>query len=160
MQNGKFGSLAGKAEEPFRVVLLDPQTDLPLKDVNGKEAFIDVLSTQSEVGRKFDRSQRTQTMRRAMRGRTQEQSEDDTLETNFAKLAQLTVAWHLVDPKTKEPLFVDVSAENAAEFYSLPLAWSFYLQAWLAANEPANFLPSVSNVSSPSPRKNSATVAG
>jgi hypothetical protein len=160
MINGKFGSLAAKVDEqPYRVVLTDPQTGAPLKDTDGAEAFIDVLSAQSAVGRKFDREQRTASMRKAMRAGRNQSDVEDELQINFAKLARLTVAWHLVDPNSKAALDVEVSVENAAEFYSLPLAWSFYLQAWLAAIEPANFLPSASNVSLPSPRSSSATPA-
>ena len=45
------------------------------------------------------------------------------------KLARLTVAWRLVDPVTKEPLDVPYSPETAAEFYALPKAYPFFLQA-------------------------------
>ncbi|MEI9804101.1 MAG: hypothetical protein WDN48_06055 [Pseudolabrys sp.] len=140
MTKTSFGSLWGDVTAPFRVVLIDPQTDLTLEDSAGNEAFIEVLSAQSEVGRKFDKEQRAQFQRRAMRGRNQQIIEDDQLEQNIAKLARLTVAWHLVDPLTKEALDVPLSVETATEFYSLPLAHSFYLQAFLGANEAANFI--------------------
>ena len=139
-KTSSFGSLAGDVSVPFRVVLIDPQSDLPLKDSAGKEAFIDVLSAQSEVGRKFDKEQRAQFQRRAMRGRNQQIIEDDQLEVNIAKLARLTVDWYLVDPVSKEPIDVPLTVETATEFYSLPLAHPFYLQAFLGANEAANFI--------------------
>jgi hypothetical protein len=138
----KFGSLADDVTAPFRVMLIDPATDLPLKDEDGKEAFIDVLSAQSEIGRKYDKEQRAQFQRRAMRGRNQQIVEDDQLEQNIAKLSRMTVAWYLVDPSTKKPIDVPLSVDTAAEFYVLPLAWPFYMQAWLGANEAANFIKS------------------
>lgn len=135
----KFGSLSGSASDPYRVVLIDPATDEPLKDANGGEAYIDVLSAQSETGRKFDRERAQLITRRAMRSRGRD-IDDDQFQANVQKLARLTVAWRLVDPVTKEPLDVPYSLETAAEFYALPKAYPFFLQAWLGAHEPANFI--------------------
>lgn len=102
----KFGSLSGSASDPYRVILIDPVTDEPLRDVNGVELFIDVLSAQSDAGRKFDHERAQVLTRRAMRGRAKDIVDDDQFEANVQKLARLTVAWHLVDPATKEPLDV------------------------------------------------------
>ena len=139
----KFGSLSAKVEKPFRVILLDPATDLPLKDKDGKEAYIDVLSAQSDAGRKFDRERQTQMARRAMRSRNQVLDED-AFEINTAKTAALTVGWYLVDPSNGEPIDAAFSMEAALEFYRLPLAHPFFMQAFVAAHETANFIKSSS----------------
>lgn len=136
----KFGSLSSSVDEPYRVVLIDPKTDELLVDVNGDEAFIDVLSSESDVGRKFDRDRQKVITRRAMRNRSQDIVDDDQFEVNILKLARLTKGWHLVDPVSKEPLDAEFSQDAAIEFYRLPLAKPFFLQAWLAANESANFM--------------------
>lgn len=140
----KFGSLSASADVPFRVVLIDPKTDEPLKDTSGAEAFVNIISVQSEIGRKFDRERQKVITRRAMRNRNQDLIDDDQFEINIAKLARLTTSWHLVDPVSKEPLDVQYSYDAAVEFYKLPLAHSFFVQAWVAANEPANFMQSSS----------------
>jgi hypothetical protein len=136
----KFGSLSSSVDEPYRVVLIDPKTDEPLVDLNGGEAYIDVLSSQSDAGRKFDRDRQKVITRRAMRNRSQDIVDDDQFEVNILKLARLTKGWHLVDPVSKESIDADFSQDAAVEFYKLPLAFPFYMQAWLAANEPANFM--------------------
>ncbi len=135
----KFGSLSAPADQPFRVVLIDPATESPLKDAAGNEAYIDVLSAQSEAGRKFDRERSQIITRKAMK-RSGALPDDDQFEANCAKLAKLTRAWHLVDPATKQPLDVPCSPENAAEFYAAPLAFPFFMQVMTAANETANFM--------------------
>lgn len=155
----KFGNLDDEKDEPFRVVLIDPKTDLPLKDNAGKEAYVDVLSSQSDAGRKFDKDQRAKYRRRISRGRSQEIMEDDQLDENIAKLAHLTVGWYLVDPVTYAAVDAPFSTDVAIEFYRLKKAWPFYMQAWLGANEAANFIKSASKSSSPSPGTPSATPA-
>lgn len=136
-----FGSLSGAASSPFRVVLIDRISGKPLVDTEGKEAYIDVLSAQSEVGRKFDRERTQAANRRAIVGLN---TEEDTLAENIDKLAKLTVGWNLVDPVSKEALNVPVSVEAAKAFYTLPGAFHFYVQAWVGANEPTNFIKSSS----------------
>lgn len=132
-----FGSLSGAASDPFHVVLIDRVSGKPLVGTDGKEAYIDVLSAQSDVGRKFDRERSQASQRRAMVGLN---TEDDALAENIEKLARLTVAWNLVDPVSKEPLGVPVSVDAAKAFYALPGAFHFYIQAWVGANEPTNFI--------------------
>lgn len=136
----KFGSLSAPADQPFRVVLIDPATEAPLKDTEGQEAFIDVLSSQSDAGRKYDRERTQVITRRAMKSRSGVQVDDDQFEANVTKLARLTKAWRLVDPATKQVLDVPCSPENAAEFYAAPLAFPFFVQVWTASNETANFM--------------------
>lgn len=135
-----FGSLSGSASDPFRVVLLDPSTDLPLTDVDGKEAYIDVLSMQSEVARGIDRKKSQALARKVMKGKIRDYSDEDQFLENVEKLANLTTGWYLVDPSSKKPLDVPFSVEAAAELYKLPLAFQYFMQAWVGANEPANFI--------------------
>jgi hypothetical protein len=144
----KFGSLSGSAEEPFRVVLLDPSTDQPIVDVNGQSAYVDVLCAQSDAGREYDRERNSAQLRKAARGRAS--FDDDLFEANVAKLSRLTVGWHLVDPVNRAPLDVPCSEENSAEFYRQKLCYSFFQQVFAAAHDTGNFLMRSSKSSSSS----------
>ena len=144
----KFGSLSGSAEEPFRVVLLDPSTDQPIVDVNGQSAYVDVLCAQSDAGREYDRERNSAQLRKAARGRAS--FDDDLFESNVAKLSRLTVGWHLVDPVDRAPLDVPCGEENAAEFYRQKLCYPFFQQVFAAAHDTGNFLTRSSKSSSPS----------
>lgn len=155
----KFGALAANVSQGFKVVLIDPLTDLPIKDASGKEAFVEVLSADSEKGRAFENERAKQFNRRMMRGRAAQEEGEDQRQNNIAKLAALTASWHLVDPATKSVIDVPCSEANATELYSEPgMGWLF-MQAWLGANETANFIKRSSKTSSPSPSTSSAATA-
>lgn len=142
----KFGSLSSGMAASYRVKLIDPLTDMPLKDKDGAQAYIDVQSAQSETGRSFDRMRQQASLSRMNLG-TVVEDEADPLKQNAEKLAALTVGWHLVDPVTKEALDVECSREAAAELYILPHAYPFYLQGWVAAHRSGNFMKGSSDVS-------------
>jgi hypothetical protein len=155
----KFGQLAAATSETFRVELIDALTDTVIKDKAGKVAFIEVMSADSEVGRKFDKEQRAIFRRKQMKSRNGIVEGDDQLEENINKCAVLTKAWYLVDPATREEIAVPCTAENAVELYSAPgMNWLF-LQPWVAAQNAANFIKRSARTSTTSPSENSATVA-
>jgi hypothetical protein len=143
----KFGNLSASVDETFKVVLIDPITDQPITTGEDppRQAYIEVLSADSDVGRSFDREQRSATMRRAGRGRLQ--ADDDGLEQNIAKLALLTRSWLLVDPVTREPIDVPCTPDNARELYSQGGTAYIFRQVFVEATAPANFIKRSSTTS-------------
>jgi hypothetical protein len=137
---GKFGALAANITETFRVELIDPVTGEPIRDKTGTTAYVDVLSTDSEVGRDFDAAQRSRMRRAAMRSRTGTPDDIDPLEENQRKLALLTKGWMLIDPASAEVIDVPCTAENAAELYADPGTSWIFKQVWLGAVTDANFM--------------------
>ncbi|GEM_PF-2107430 len=154
--SSKFAALAANVSQAFRVEIIDQITDLPIIDKDGKKAFIEVLSTDSDAGRAFDKDQRAALRRKAMKSRNGMAEPGDQLEENIQKCAALTKAWHLVDPATREVIDVPCTAENAAELYAVPgMNWLF-VQVWVAANDAANFMTRSSPTSSSTPSTSSA----
>jgi hypothetical protein len=149
----KFGSLA-PSDKPHRVLIkLDGKQ---IVDKNGKPFFIDVYSEDSA-----SRPPLRQGAARAGARQCPERRKDQPtqLEINIAKCAALTAAWHLVDPETLEPIDEPCTAENAKEFYSLPLTTWIWLQPWAAANNHVNFIKRSAKSSSPTQSGPSETVA-
>lgn len=134
----KFGGLTAKVSDAYKMPIISPETDQPLKDKDGKEAFIELLSADSEVGRRIDSARQAALTQRAMRGKITGAG-DDSLEQNIAKIAALTRGWYLVD-LTGNPIDVPFSLQNAIELYSDPGSAWLYRQAFTAANEVANFI--------------------
>jgi hypothetical protein len=133
----KFGGLSASVADTFKMPIISPVTDQPLKDKSGKEAFLELASADSEIGRKIARERQAAMTQRALRGRAIAQ--DDPTEQNIALIAALTRSWYLVDLDGKQ-IDVPFSLENATELYSDPgMAW-LYRQAFVAANEVANFI--------------------
>jgi hypothetical protein len=131
----KFDALALAVDKPARLLLQHPKTGLPLKDKEGKEAFIDLLSSDSDTARKQQHANANK--RFAQRVRRPLTSEELDAE-NIDILAALTVGWHLVG-LDGEALAVPFSTENAKELYAAPqLAW-VREQAQAFAESRANF---------------------
>ncbi|MFC3071487.1 hypothetical protein [Shinella pollutisoli] len=147
----KFAALAANVSDTFRVELIDPITDDVLRDKAGNAAYIDVLSVDSEAGRKFDADARQRAFRSARKSRTGHPDIDPD-EENRRKLAQLTRGWRLVDPVSREGLDVPCTPENALELYcEAGMAWLFD-QVFAGAANAGNFMRRRSTTSSPSPR--------
>jgi hypothetical protein len=130
---GKFGNLSGAADGTFRVRLLDRKSEQPIRNQAGEEAWVEVIYSNSAVGRQLDTD--------IARERAALGKRDTQLELNIMKLARMTRGWHLVDPVTRETLAVEPSVDNAEEFYSLPLASDYFVQAWVASHAAENFMP-------------------
>jgi hypothetical protein len=87
-----------------------------MRDAEGKTAYIDHYSSDSEIARKHQRA--VQRRRLAMRGRmkiTPEELEAEATEV----LAALTAGWYLVDLKGNV-IDLPFSQENARELYGNP----------------------------------------
>lgn len=141
MSSNRFGGLAANVTTPHRVVLLSPITGDPIKDKKGKEAFIEILASDSPEGRAFDKQRRAKFTKSVMQSPTGQPADDgDEFEANAEKLAVLTKGWHLVDPVTKEVIDVAFSKEAATEVYSAPGTGWLYRQVFAAAYNTANFM--------------------
>jgi hypothetical protein len=120
MQNGKFAGLELEVETPFRLMLVHPITRQPMRDAEGKTAYIDHYSADSEIARKHQRA--VQRRRLAMRGRmkiTPEELEGEAVDI----LSALTVGWYLVDLKGNV-IDLPFSQDAARELYGNPaVSW-------------------------------------
>lgn len=103
------------------MTILHPVTRAPLL-ISGTDesAWIDLLSVNSVVGRKHDRTVTDRLIK--MRGRRPSADEIDSDTTD--KLALLTKGWSLAT-LDGEPIEIDCTIVNARELYNLPEA------AWL-----------------------------
>ncbi len=116
----KFAGLGLATEVPSRLILLHPGMQRPLRDRDGKEAYIDLLSLDSEPARKHQRA--ITDARLALKSRQKvkaAQIEEESVEL----FAALTTGWHLVK-LNGEPIPVECTLANARELYSLTeTAW-------------------------------------
>lgn len=159
MTTNKFAALAADVSQLFKVELIDPITDKPIEDKEGRKAFVEVLSLESPEGLAFDKEQRSVYRRKQMKSRNGQAEPSDSLEENQRKLAALTRGWHLVDPATREVMDVPCSVENAFELYSSPgLNW-IYTPVFVEAANAANFMKRASVNSSTTPSTPSAGAA-
>lgn len=119
--DSKFAGLGLPVDKPTRMPLVHPNTRQPLRDANGQDAWIELLSSDSEKARKHNIEIQRRRLR-AARGRLRiepEEIEADSVEL----LAVLTSGWHLCGLDST-PLDVPCSIENARELYGTPgLAW-------------------------------------
>ncbi len=109
----KFSALELETDKPFRLVILHPVSRQPLKDAEGKEAYVDIHSADSDIAKKFDR--KVFRARLNMRGRGKVQPEQLEAEA-VARLAALTTGWYLLDLAGNH-LDVSFSADNAEALY-------------------------------------------
>ncbi|MGE4043587.1 MAG: hypothetical protein AB7F35_01945 [Acetobacteraceae bacterium] len=118
--SSKFAGLALGVDSVARMTIIHPVTRQPLRNAEtGEEAWIDLLSAGSSIGRAHDRAVTDRQLRLRGQRYTAEQAEADLIE----KLAKLTKAWSLVTLKG-EPLAVDCTPAAARELYALSeLAW-------------------------------------
>jgi hypothetical protein len=153
----KFAALAANVSDAFNMPIISPLTEGVLKDGDGKEAYISLLSADSEAGRKIDRAQSTQAVRKLRSGRNLQEDEDLT-EGQIEKVIACTTGWYLVD-LDGAPIDLPFSKENAKELWNDPgLAW-LRRQAWVFINTAGNFIKRSSKNSSASPSTSSETPA-
>ncbi len=110
----KFEGLGVPADEPARMFLVHPISRQPLRDKEGKDSYIDLLSIDSEAARDHDRS--VMDRRFAMRARQKIKGRDVENEL-VEKYAAVTKGWYLVAWKTGEPLDIPCTPANAREIY-------------------------------------------
>lgn len=147
----KFAALSGTGK-PFRVLL--KLAGEPLVDKDGKQAYIEVHSEDSAIGRRFDKEWRDKTIAIATAGDPQPSQH----EHNIAKTAALTAGWYLVNPDTLDQINEPCTPENALELYSMPDTGWIWFPAWTASNNNANFIKRSAKNSSSTQSGTSETV--
>src|SRR5437879_6088795 len=82
-----------EVDKPFRMPVLHPMNNLPMRDTEGKEAYVDVLSSDSAIAKKIRREIKTSRLQtRNPRSLTGAKLEDEDVEL----LAALSTGWYLV----------------------------------------------------------------
>ena len=103
-----------EVDKPSRMVILNPRDNMPMKDKDGKEAYVDVYSSDSDIGRKFTREITTARLRtRNPNALTGDKLEGEKVDL----LAALTAGWHLVN-FVGDPIDMECTRENARKLYS------------------------------------------
>jgi hypothetical protein len=116
----KFSGLGIGVETPSRMTILHPVSRQPLRDAeSGEEAWIDLLSMNSKVGRDHDRAVTDKQLKMRNRRLSAEEFEADLTE----KLAKLTRGWNLLT-LDGTPIEVPFSLAVSRELYSEPeMSW-------------------------------------
>lgn len=115
---GGFEGLGLDVDASAKMKILHPVSGVEITDENGNEAFIELLSLDSEVAYKRRQLSRKRIFEQVQKGKkikiTPEQAEEDEIDS----LVALTKSWHLVNPNTGKVLDIPFSAENAYILYS------------------------------------------
>ena len=143
----KFAGLALGTSQAARMIIMHPITGQPLRQrETGAEAYLEMLSRDSDVARRCDRAATDKQLRSRGRRLTAEEIEGNQLE----KLAKLTRGWSLVD-LDGNPMEVPFSEATARELYAEPsLAW-LRDQAQAFSDDLGNYPREPSKSSSTSP---------
>jgi hypothetical protein len=136
----KFDALELAVDQPSRMTIHHPITGVALKDKKGDDAWIDLLSADSEKGKAFERKL-TQSR---LSQRVRQQISAEQLESEHAsRLANLCAGWRLL---TLDGSALDVAFNeaNAVELFSNnKMTWlREQVEAFLATR--ANFTKSLS----------------
>lgn len=133
----KFAALSLEVEKPGRMIIRHPGTQAPLVDGEGREGWIEVFSSDSDVANRQRRAVQNRRMDdfRNKRRPTVEEAEADGLDL----LAAITAGWYLVGPDGAV-LDVPFSRDAARELYaSAGTAW-LRDQVDIFAGDRANFV--------------------
>lgn len=130
----KFAGLGIAADKPFRVELISPVTGQVIRDKEGNPAYVDVLSSDSQKAREFDRRLLDRRIQNKVAKPDARQVEADSNE----RLVTLTVDWNLLT-LDGEPLGVKFSAQNGRELYAEPAVSWVREQVVEAIDNRANF---------------------
>lgn len=141
----KFKGMTVPVEKPARMVITHPTTLEPIVDADGKQAYLDLYSADSERARAYNR--RTSQKRLDMRGRAVISAASIESES-FGLLAELTAGWYLLD-LDGNPVDVPFTTQNARDLYAEPGMNWLRDQADAFAGSRVNFLkPSANNSAS------------
>lgn len=129
-----FSGLELESDKPFRVLLSDPDGE-PLLDEDGKQAWVDVISTDSKTAERAQRTRRD----KFIGGKKITAETADKMGAEI--LAQLTTGWYLVRLDNHKPLEAPYTPANAIELYLNPQTAFITEQVRAAAGKRANFMP-------------------
>lgn len=159
----KFGKIGVDTKSTSRMEIILPGEIDPIADKNGKVAYIEFLPWDSEPGRKFDREQQTDVVRKGFRSRSRAELRDeaekaDQVLDQAKRLSVLAVGWYLLDPAGNE-IDVPFSVDAARELFTEPETAWLRRQAWVYVSNEANFMKSSAKSSTNSPNTNSEQTA-
>lgn len=131
----KFSSLGSDVDVPKRMPIKDVHGTV-IRDEQGKEAYIDFLSADSEAGRLHNRAV-TQSRLQLRSGQKPTAKQLEEEQVNL--LVKLARGWYLVDPATKKPIDAPFSPEDARELFSDPTCVHIKDQGHEFVHERVNF---------------------
>ena len=115
----RFAGLALPVEQPARMIIQTPDDTAPIRNrETGEEAWIDLVSADSETARAHERALRDRILRnrRAL-------SAEESDQWNTELLAKLTRGWSLVT-LAGDPIDLPFTEQAARELYAIPeLRW-------------------------------------
>lgn len=134
----KFAGLGINVDKAVRMPIVYPGQEEPLKDNDGKEAYLELLAEDSAPGRQFEKKLTTRAVNRVRAGGRRTFDEDPT-EFQIDKVTALLVGWYLVQPNGEPVTDYPFSQENARALISAPeMAW-LRKQAMAFVSDNANF---------------------
>jgi hypothetical protein len=136
--------LSLEVEKPARMPLLHYQTLQPLRDATGKEAWIDLYSSDSEIKRRHDRETQRRRLNTNRVGRIRVTPEELEAEGTDL-LVSLTAGWFLLD-LDGFPIELPFTPENARRIYD-GIVWIREQVDQFCADR-ANFTPASLQISS------------
>lgn len=89
----RFDAAAIEVDKPARMTILHPDTGMPVKDGEDREAYIEGYSNDSDVAERGRRALTTARLRQRNRNAV---TADRLAEEGVELLASLTTGWHLV----------------------------------------------------------------
>lgn len=115
--SSKFAAMTLPVDKPARMTIVHPITRNPMRDAEGKEAYVDVYSADSEVARKHQRTTQRRRLNVAQRGGRAKISVEEIEADATDFLAVLSAGWYLL---ALDGAVIDVpfSIENARELYA------------------------------------------
>lgn len=116
LNGSKFAGLELDVEKPQRMPLLHPTTRAPLRDKDGKDAWIDVYSNDSSIARRHNFNTARRRMNATGRNQRIRFSPEELEAEGIDLLAALTTDWHLVT-LDGEPMGVKYTLDEARDLY-------------------------------------------
>lgn len=110
----KLRGLELEVDAPGRVMLLRPGSNQPLVDADGKQAYIDIYSSDSAIAMQYKRDLKTERLSHRTRTVLTGEKADEEV-ADF--LAALTTGWHLVS-LAGEVIDLEFSREAAKAVYA------------------------------------------
>lgn len=134
-----FGNLALNVNAPKKMPIENPSTGTSIRDKEGKESFLMLMSNDSAVAMARKRQSRKRLFDQVQKGKKINYSVEQAEEDDIELLVALTKDWYLVDPETGDAIDFPFNEENARTLYSSPdMVW-LRDQAEAFVSERANF---------------------
>jgi hypothetical protein len=149
-----FSGLELEVDRSSRMTIMHPTTNMPLRDKDGCDAWIELYSNDSTIARRHERAIRQRRLSMRIPGKiTADEIEASAVEL----LAALTRDWRLLD-LSGVPIDQPFSIEAARQLYSNPALLWLREQVDAFVSDRANFSKASSTNSETSPSTTSGKV--